>query len=155
VNNNTVKIGEHRFIGSTLWFEKNVESANKITQMYIADFAMIEDCDPVAFARYAATVDYFEREMQKGDIVVTHHLPSAKSISPRFERSLLNCYFANSLDDLIKKKRPKLWIHGRTHDPCRYTIGNTRLVCNPLGYPKERRPPEAYNLFKEKLVISV
>jgi len=28
----------------------------------------------------------------------------------------------------------KLWVHGHTHDPYDYVIGETRVVCNPRGY---------------------
>jgi Icc-related predicted phosphoesterase len=151
LNNSKINIGGVRFIGATLWFEENAESKNKLVQRYISDFSVIKDCDPIAFHRYDETLRYFEKEMQEGDFVVTHQMPSFRSIPPRFEKSLLNCYFANPLDDFIRRKKPAFWIHGHTHDPCRYIIGKTQLICNPLGYSHERLHPQ----FKERLVIDV
>lgn len=151
LNNNTVKIGGQRFIGATLWFEENPISKDEITKKFIADFGLIKDCDPIAFHRYDETVRYFEKEMKEGDLVVTHQMPSDRSTPPRFEKSLINCYFANPLEDLIREKKPAYWVHGHTHDPCRYNIGDTWLICNPLGYPREQRH---WN-FEERLIIDV
>jgi Icc-related predicted phosphoesterase len=33
--------------------------------------------------------------------------------------------------------RPALWLHGHTHGSCDYKLGDTRVVCNPMGYPGE------------------
>lgn len=73
------------------------------------------------------------------DIVVSHHAPSHLSIHDRFKGDQLNCCFANALDEEILelKSPPKLWIHGHVHDSFDYQIGNTRVVCNPRGYPHE------------------
>ena len=30
--------------------------------------------------------------------------------------------------------RAPLWVHGHTHDSADYTIGATRVLCNPRGY---------------------
>ena len=35
---------------------------------------------------------------------------------------------------LIEERKPALWVHGHTHTSFNYTIGPTRVVCNPLGY---------------------
>ena len=71
-------------------------------------------------------------------IIVTHHLPSVRSIPVRFSRSPLNPAFALDLEALITVYQPDLWIHGHTHDACDYRLGDTRVVCNPRGYPGEQ-----------------
>jgi Icc-related predicted phosphoesterase len=45
--------------------------------------------------------------------------------------------FASTLEDVIERYRPELWIHGHTHVPCDYEIFGTRVICNPRGYPGE------------------
>lgn len=73
------------------------------------------------------------------DVVITHHLPSKRSVHPRWEAAGKASYgFYSDRDDLIELISPKLWVHGHTHDPCDYMHGETRVVCNPLGYPGER-----------------
>ena len=35
------------------------------------------------------------------------------------------------------KKPPKLIVHGHTHRRMDYMLGDTRVICNPRGYPGE------------------
>jgi Icc-related predicted phosphoesterase len=73
------------------------------------------------------------------DVLVLHHAPSFLSTHPMYFTEKGNEFFANDLDDLIKNltKKPKLIIHGHMHQPCEYMIGETRVICNPRGYPGE------------------
>ena len=70
-------------------------------------------------------------------VVITHHLPHARSIPPRFKGDLLNAAYASDLSGVIESGRPALWVHGHTHDSCDYVVGDTRVVCNPRGYDDE------------------
>jgi hypothetical protein len=69
-------------------------------------------------------------------IVVGHHCPSKKSIHPKYAHDkIMNGAFASDLDDFIAyRPQIRLWTHGHTHEPFDYTIGETRVVCNPRGY---------------------
>jgi predicted phosphodiesterase len=75
------------------------------------------------------------------DIIVSHHLPSYQSIHPKWKTANNRCNgsFASEYAWQIQHLRfpPKLWIHGHTHDPCDYMIDQTRVICNPRGYPGE------------------
>ena len=68
-------------------------------------------------------------------VVITHHLPSRKSVSTRFENDVLSGAFASNCDDLVEQA--DVWIHGHTHTPFDYFLGDCRVVCNPRGYPSE------------------
>ena len=65
-------------------------------------------------------------------VVVTHHLPSWRSVAPRFLRAPSNAAFASDLDALFDPVT--LWIHGHTHHSFDYQAGRTRIVANPRGY---------------------
>lgn len=68
-------------------------------------------------------------------IVVGHHCPSELSVADCYKGNLLNAAFRSKLDDFIKPRpQIKLWIHGHTHHNFDYTLGDTRVVCNPRGY---------------------
>ena len=71
-------------------------------------------------------------------VVVTHHTPSMMSCAPHYRGdTLMNGAYHNSFEDFIMDKPSiKLWVHGHTHDDFDYTIGDTRVVCNPRGYVK-------------------
>jgi len=147
LHNKRVKVDGLYFIGATLWFQRTVVA--QINKKYLNDFRYVPNCDPFVFDEYDYTVKYFEIAMQEGDIVVTHHAPSYKSVSQRFAGSATNCFFANRLDTMIGKKEPRLWLHGHMHDNCDYTIGKTRIICNPFGYPGENP------MFKDNLVLEI
>lgn len=81
-------------------------------------------------------LEKFNNDARK-KIIVTHFTPSYMSVHPKWAGSILNNYFSNNLDDLILEYQPDVWIHGHTHDAFDYKIGNTRILCNPLGYSFE------------------
>jgi len=67
-------------------------------------------------------------------VVITHHAPSSKSVSPRFAKDLLTPAFASNLEELMEGNRVALWVHGHTHDGFDYEVFGTRVICNPRGY---------------------
>ena len=73
----------------------------------------------------------------KPDIVVIHHAPSFNSVSEQFYGSPYNSFFVSDHDKLIRELNPKIWIHGHVHSHWDYKIGDTQILCNPLGYPNE------------------
>ncbi|MEO6269823.1 MAG: metallophosphoesterase [Lautropia sp.] len=65
-------------------------------------------------------------------VVVTHHLPSWRSVAPAFLHAVSNAAFASDLDALFDPV--SLWVHGHTHHSLDYRAGTTRVVANPRGY---------------------
>ena len=39
------------------------------------------------------------------------------------------------IGDAVEQSGAKLWIHGHTHGSRDYMLGQTRVICNPRGYP--------------------
>ncbi len=70
-------------------------------------------------------------------VIVTHHAPSDRSIAPQYKSSLLSAGYASRHDDLVEQSNANLWIHGHCHFKSDYRLANTRIVCNPRGYPGE------------------
>ena len=66
--------------------------------------------------------------------MVTHHLPTMAVVAPEHKDNLLNSAFATELGDFIANSRIDAWIFGHSHANIDATIGNTRIVCNQLGY---------------------
>ena len=66
-------------------------------------------------------------------VVVTHHAPSFRSCSTKYNPQLDSCY-ASDLDDRVKVWKPALWVHSHIHESRDYMIGETRVVSNPRGY---------------------
>ena len=87
------------------------------------------------------------------DIWVIHHCPSFQSVHEKYKDSNGNDFFATELSYKIleMKKPPKLIVHGHTHERFDYMIGDTRVVCNPRGYPRENSWYENY----EPLIVEI
>jgi predicted phosphodiesterase len=68
-------------------------------------------------------------------VVVTHFAPSLRSADPRYGINPATAGFCNALDDLLPQAQ--LWLHGHLHCPVDYTVGDCRVVANPLGYARK------------------
>lgn len=132
----SVTVGGYRFVGATLWFPYPWPRADGL-ERFMGDFGYIRGFADQVGALAEGDAAYLERNVGEGDIVVTHHLPHPRSIAPRFAMSALNPFFLHDQSALIRRARPRLWIHGHTHDPMDYTVGATRIFANPHGYPNE------------------
>lgn len=92
-------------------------------------------------SRHDASVAFLEAALARPHdgptIVVTHHLPSLRSVSQQYKRDRTSAGFASNLDRLVAKGAT-LWVHGHTHSPClwRERTGGTLVACNPMGYSR-------------------
>lgn len=122
-----------RFLGDTMW----IRSSPKLdeTKELISDPWSIAEFWRDILPKNTAFQQYLADQLQAGDIVVTHHLPSTISTPKFFLNSPLQPWFVCSQEQLIKDREPTLWVHGHTHSFCDYHIFKTRVVCNPAGYP--------------------
>ncbi|MBV8536583.1 MAG: metallophosphoesterase, partial [Alphaproteobacteria bacterium] len=164
-------IGSVRFVCATLWTDFELfgrdsqHAAMDLAAAEARDFELVgllegetrrrlRPQDTLEFHR--ADLLFLDRQLGTPfagrTVVVTHFLPSRRSVADRFEHLLmLNAYFASALDRLIEDYRPVLWIHGHTHERFDYSIGPTRIVCNPRGYP----PRKLNRSFDPGLVIEI
>jgi predicted phosphohydrolase len=124
-----------RFVGTPMWFKET--PTMPVYKTHLNDFREIENFENEVFLENRCAVDFLEKTVEPGDVVVTHHLPSWKSISPRFKNNDLNQFYVCEMTNLICEAKPALWVHGHTHNVNDYTVGDTRIVCNPFGYPWE------------------
>jgi len=157
-----LKLKGIRFLGCTLWTDFNLHGegeawfARRRAKRLIEDFASIQNGgrrftpeDSVALheASKAWLVGELKNKFHGLTVVVTHHLPASTSVAKRYANDSLNPAFASRLE----KYRPELWVHGHTHVPCDYELFDTRIICNPGGYPGENRRSG----FREDLVVSL
>lgn len=70
-------------------------------------------------------------------VVMTHHAPSFQSIDKKYVGSDLNGGYASELYESQLAAMPNLHIHGHVHANFDYHLGDTRVVCNPVGYHGE------------------
>jgi len=138
-----------RFLGDTLWFADDLQ--NSVYSYAMSDFSVIKGFVPWVYERHRACRAFLERELREGDVVLTHHLPSPRLIAPQYVGNPLNRFFVADLTDLILERKPALWICGHTHSSIDTTLGETRILCNPYGYPTESQSEK----FNPRLVVEV
>lgn len=148
LNNEVFEFRGRRFLGTTLWFYK---SAMNGPVHLMNDFVMIGDFEKWVFEENRKAIQFLDKEVREGDIVITHYLPSEACVAPRYKGSSLNQFFVCDVTKLIETRKPALWFFGHTHDSIDVRIGPTRLVCNPFGYARYQENQK----FDEKLIIEV
>lgn len=164
LDNEVAVIEDVRFIGATLWTDYRIEGNPPLAMAYarerMNDHRQIAlQRDPWqrfrprdAFRLHQRSRSFIETALS-GDkmrtVVVTHHLPHARSIFREFAGDLLNSAYASDLSSVIEREQPTLWVHGHTHVSCDYQIFDTRVVCNPRGYDDENEH------FDRAFVVSV
>ena len=140
--NKVVRIDNVDFILSTLWSHIRPED-EYFVHRGMNDFRQIlyngRRFTPADFnAEHEKCLDFIKQSVAESTakriVVVTHHLPSMTVVSPEHKGSLLNSAFATELGNFIADSRIDVWIFGHSHANEEAIIGNTRLVCNQLGY---------------------
>lgn len=149
LDDESVVIGGVRFLGSTLWTDFLLFGDDerpwcmRDAQNLMNDFRVIYEGDKIfspddSVLLHKRSIAFLEHELQSPfegkTVVVTHHLPSFKSVTNRFKKNRMSAAFASNLDHLMGADRACLWIHGHTHDTFDYEVLGTRVVCNPRGY---------------------
>ena len=139
-----------RFIGNTLWTKVDPIRALRV-QSGMSDYHVIKNGDTRLSVNDTDQYHYMMRSYLQEQlststeptIVITHHAPSYGSISKFYrliENSLLNSAFANNMDDIMyENPHIKLWCHGHVHSSFDYMVHNSRVICNPRGYPGEHQ----------------
>lgn len=136
LNGNYIEINGRRIIGHTMWYCK--KNDNFKYERYMNDFIKIFDLKNWVYEENKRGIKSFEEHCRPGDIIVSHHLPSQKSVAEKFKTSDLNRFFVCDVEKQIKELRPALWIHGHTHYEFNYQLYDTTVICNPRGYHTER-----------------
>ena len=145
--------------GGTLWSNiADLSSSDRANiEMMISDFHIIKDGnEKYSIEKMTSLYNHFIEGLYEAQIkypdkkllVVSHFAPSMQSVTPRFKGNALNPYFCNNLDALIEKSNIEAWFHGHIHSVHDYTIGKTRILCNPRGYPREIDGPYTFKLLQ-------
>jgi len=146
LDNEVTTINDVKFIGGTMWTSCN--NRDPIAMIHIKmgmnDFQYIrkngklftttDACDE--FDAFVKLVKAENDPTQKKTVVISHHAPSRRSIHEKYLSmgGDINYGYYSDLDNFIADSKIDLWVHGHTHDPSDYHLGDTRVVCNPRGY---------------------
>jgi Icc-related predicted phosphoesterase len=154
LENETKEIDGVIFIGCTLWTDAN--RGNPLTKMTLKDcmndYHSVQkrlgpeqnyygklSVDATVYV-HRQSVQFLQNTLEqyrdRQCVVVTHHAPSQLSISAHYKTEQhMNGGYCSNLDEFIlDHPNIAVWTHGHTHNSFDYTIGSTRVICNPRGY---------------------
>lgn len=153
LQNDHVRIGKYKIIGSTLWTDcdKSNPLVLNYLQGYLNDFKIVDYSKkpwkrfwPIdSVVEHNKAVKYISQESENEDnvLVMTHHAPSEQSIHVSYRDPMYSYgnrgYFSDLDQFILDHPQIKLWTHGHMHNNFDYMIGSTRVVCNPMGYGTE------------------
>lgn len=154
LENQSLELGGFRFFGATLWTDMELygdQYAGCLEALNMNDYKRIRKSSDYRKLRpidtrnwHHESMSHLERFLQAGDprksVVITHHAPSLLSFPEEFRDRAVNCAYASNLDPFIEQYSPLLWIHGHIHYSQDYTIGRTRILCNPRAYVGDTNP---------------
>jgi Icc-related predicted phosphoesterase len=149
-------VADYVFVGTTLWSDVSIRERNDARRI-IGDYRNIPGWDPILtskrFQKNAIWLHSTLTDLRKQEnlqvVVVTHHLPTVEGIDVRYAKENTNTSFFSGLLDktsinflgaaALDHIKPIFWCCGHTHVAFHKIIGdfNTRVVCNPNGYPHE------------------
>lgn len=166
LENDAIEIHGVRFLGCTLWTDLRLlgdpRLAGYFCQQEMTDFKKIRvaprysKLSPVTMTQiHEKSLSWLRTQLQTPysgkTVVVTHHAPSARSVAAAHREELTSAAYASHLDDVVATSSASLWVHGHLHNSSDYTLGATRVICNPLGYSPDELNPN----FKANCVVEV
>jgi len=172
INNDSVIIENTQFIFSTLWsyigptnqyiiqrrmndfYQINFEAA-RITPL---DYNLLHT-EALDFLKQTllneAMVTNNNKELNINGIkkaVVTHHLPTLLNYPNKYKNDPIQEGFATELYDLIVAANAACWVYGHHHhNTPNFSIGNTQLITNQLGYVKYKE----HNQFSRSAIFEI
>jgi hypothetical protein len=184
LQNDTCEIGDVRVVGATMWSDisilpRGMTAKEAMSQSqrgwyeggwrnhernYHNDFREIRYAGSGSRNRFTPSQmlalhreskEFFERTLAEpfdGDTVCISHMGPAPSVEPGDHSWLYG--WSDVIPLMHGPLAPKFWLHGHVHKSLDYTIGDTRVVCNPRGYPAPGGTRENPN-FDPHLVIEV
>jgi Icc-related predicted phosphoesterase len=155
LENDTVALGKVRFIGASLWTDYALFGMHNLPRAMLVAADGLNDHKRIKWSKepwwrfrpqealllHKRSRAYIEATLAEpfdgATVVATHHAPHPGSIHSRYKSDLLTAAYVSDLTAVLEAGRPGLWIHGHVHERFDYSVGATRVVCNPHGYGKE------------------
>lgn len=153
LHDDSVVVGGLRVLGCTLWTDYALtgdpEGAMARAQAAMPDYrngrgpgggaltaAQVRQWNQASTAFLAGEL---ARPFGGSTLVVTHHLPTARSLKAPRPDHVPTTASVTGLDALIERAGPDLWVHGHSHWDCDHVVGRTRILSRQRGEPENER----------------
>ena len=137
-------------VAATLWTDfrgGDAETERRCSEV-MNDFRQIPFLTPdLVKERHQEHVRFLRENVRPGGVVMTHFAPSLRSLPDGSREHEAAGYYASDLETLILDLQPAFWVHGHIHTALDYTVGSTRVLCNPAGYDgKDHNPALSFSM---------
>ena len=151
LENESILVDNIIFYGTTLWFEETVET--NLLRYNLNDYRYIQNFQPDDWSRKAIQfIKNIPNDSTK-KVLITHHVPHSRFISPKYVGNDMNCFYLNEIGKYLGKF--DLVTFGHSHDSVNYQFSERTLaISNPRGYPKSNSEGEN-DKFEYQLVVEV
>lgn len=152
-NSLTIKeLGNITLYGTTLWFEETIET--NLLKYNLNDYRHIKDFTPDKWSREA--IQYIKNIENNGSkkVLITHHVPHSRFISPKYVGNEMNCFYLNEIGKYLDKF--DLAVFGHSHDSVDQQFSDRcRAVSNPRGYVDSTGNERENDKFQYQLILEV
>lgn len=148
LENETVVVQGQKFAGTTMWFRQSPFGDTQSRDW--PDFKLIENFGDWVYKANKEALEFLRQNVASDSVVITHHLPTEHVVHEKYKGDPFNCFYVCNVENVILDKKPPLWIHGHTHESVDCVVGDTRIVCNPMGHPTEKNV-----LFSKSMIVEV
>lgn len=129
LDNGRVEIDGQGFVGTTLWTSL---AEDAWVEQACMDLVHIPGFSGNKYRRlHEEAVDFLDTATNPGDIVVSHHPPTAGGVAEGFLHNMhrmgLISTQCSDLGDLVERIEPLAWIHGHTHLKRSYVVNNVNV----------------------------
>lgn len=125
------------FWGSTLWTD--MKRGDHFVQQRVAD--ALNDYTLIRKFSTKESMKIHEDTVARinwdADVIITHHMPILRQHSKYPIDNITYGFNCTDLEPLIEKSKVKYWLYGHTHDNTTTVVGQTKIVTNQCGYPRE------------------
>jgi len=144
LDNNHIVLDGVVFFGGTMWtnyYNRNAKTVSTCKR-YMPELKVLSVDDIVEDNnRFKdALMNFIEGDSNKNipTVCISHHLPNSLSIDPSYAMSPINGAFDANIDSKLINNFD-VWLHGHTHTEVETNLSDTKILCNPGGYPGERK----------------
>jgi len=155
LENNLVRIADSNshitFYGTSLWFEETIET--NLLKYNLNDYRHIKDFTPDKWSREAIRFIKNIEDTESKKVLITHHVPHSRFISPKYVGNEMNCFYLNEIGQYLNKFN--LVVFGHSHDSIDQQFSDRcRAVSNPRGYVNMSNEGEN-DKFQYQLIVEV
>lgn len=149
LSDEVIELEEKMIYGGTMWttYDNNSNVVTKLARQTMPELRMIKDEETGKSISTNTIIDMhgtFCKGLENAqmlydlDMVISHHACSPNSVSEYFRGDPLNPAFFEDMRGTVNQELT--WVHGHVHsfhDYYEEGLSDSRVVCNPRGYPGE------------------